>query len=123
MAQFSMEIMPQPGSVLGENQHCRATSCVEFAVLGRVKKHVFRGFIKLTHAIPSHDAFSTVFWMIDPKALDAAFGRVLAQIAALLGEGDVIAVSGKAMRGARTRMMIAVPSGPPAPDAGDRYRP
>jgi hypothetical protein len=33
--------------------------------------------------------------MIDPKALDAAFGQVLAKITALLGEGDVIAIDGK----------------------------
>ena len=52
--------------------------------------------------------------MIDPKALDAAFGRVLAEIAALLGDGDVIAIDGKALRGARdkgqsarTRMMVS----------------
>lgn len=52
--------------------------------------------------------------MIDPKALDAAFGRVLADVAALLQDGDVIAVDGKALRGARdvgesarTRMMVS----------------
>jgi hypothetical protein len=51
--------------------------------------------------------------MTDPKALDAAFGRVLAQIAVLPGDGDVIAIDGKALRGARdkgqsarTRMMV-----------------
>jgi len=42
----------------------------------------------------------TVSRMIDPKALDAAFGRVLAGIAALLGDGGVIAIDGKALRGA-----------------------
>ena len=56
--------------------------------------------------------------MIDPKAMDAAFGRVLSQIAALLGDGDVIAIDGHALRaardkgqnagqGARTRMMVS----------------
>ena len=52
--------------------------------------------------------------MIDPKVLDAAFGRVLAQIAALLGDGDVIAIDGKALRvardrgqSARTRMLVS----------------
>ena len=52
--------------------------------------------------------------MIDPKALDAAFGRVLTQVAVLLGDGDVIAIDGKALRGARdkgqsarTRMMVS----------------
>jgi predicted transposase YbfD/YdcC len=93
---------------------CGATSCAEMAAFGRSKEHVFRDFLKLKHSIPSHDTFSTVFRMIDPKALDAAFGRVLAQIAALLGEGDVIAIDGKALRGARdkgesgrTRMMVS----------------
>jgi hypothetical protein len=41
--------------------------------------------------------------MTDPKALDAAFGRVLAQIAVLPGDGDVIAIDGKALRGARDK--------------------
>jgi len=52
--------------------------------------------------------------MVDPKALDAAFGRVLAQIALLLGNGDEIAIDGKALRGARdkgqsarTKMMVS----------------
>ncbi|MEI4235388.1 ISAs1 family transposase [Roseovarius sp. D22-M7] len=52
--------------------------------------------------------------MIDPKALDAAFGKVLAEVAALLCNGDVIAIDGKALRGARekdetarTRMMVS----------------
>jgi hypothetical protein len=82
---------------------CGATSCAEMADFGRAKEHVFRGFLKLKHAIPSHDTFSTVFRMIDPRALDAALGRVLAQITALLGEGDVIAIDGKALRSARDK--------------------
>ena len=52
--------------------------------------------------------------MIDPKALDAAFSKVLAEVAALLQDGDVIAIDGKALRGARgksesakTRMMVS----------------
>ncbi|WP_332872503.1 ISAs1 family transposase [Pontibaca salina] len=84
------------------------------AAFGRAKKHLFRDFLKLKHAIPSHDTFSDVFRMIDPKALDAAFGRVLADVAALLKDGDVIAIDGKALRGARdktenarTRMMVS----------------
>jgi hypothetical protein len=69
---------------------CGATSCAEMADFGRAKEHVFRGFLKLKHAIPSHDTFSTVFRMIDPKALDAAFGRVLVAIAARLGSATVM---------------------------------
>jgi predicted transposase YbfD/YdcC len=93
---------------------CGATSCAEMAAFGRAKESVFSGFLKLKHAVPSHDTFSAVFRMIDPKALDAAFGRVLADVSALLRDGDVIAVDGKALRGARdagesarTRMMVS----------------
>jgi predicted transposase YbfD/YdcC len=84
------------------------------AAFGRAKESVFRDFLKLKHAIPSHDTFSTVLGMIDPKALDAAFGRVLAEVTALLREGDVVATCGKALRGARgkgesarSRMMVS----------------
>ena len=74
---------------------CGATSCAEMAAFGRAKESFFRGFLKLKHAIPSHDTFSTVFHMIDPKALDAAFDKVLADVAALLRDDDVIAIDGK----------------------------
>jgi predicted transposase YbfD/YdcC len=93
---------------------CGSVSCAEMAAFGRAKESFFRDFLKLKHAIPSHDTFSEVFRMIDPKALDAAFGKVLAEVAALLREGDVIAIDGKALRGARdkgesgrTRMMVS----------------
>jgi len=82
---------------------CFAINCAEMAAFGRAKEHVFKSFLKLGHAIPSHDTDPTVFRMIDPKALDAAFGRVPTAIAALLGDGDVIAIDGKALRGARDK--------------------
>ena len=47
--------------------------------------------------------------MIDPKALDAAFGKVLAEVSALLQDGDVIAIDGKALRGARGKSESAKP--------------
>jgi len=62
---------------------CGATSCAEMSAFGRAKESIFRDFLKRKHAIPSHDTFSTVFQMIDPKALDAAFGQVLADLTAL----------------------------------------
>lgn len=93
---------------------CGSASCAEMAAFGRAKERLFRDFLKLKHAIPSHDTFSEIFRVIDPKALDAAFGKVLADVAALLKDGDVIAIDGKALRGAReknesarTRMMVS----------------
>ncbi|WP_275450486.1 ISAs1 family transposase [Octadecabacter arcticus] len=91
---------------------CGSTSCAEMAAFGRAKESFFRNFLKLKHAIPSHDTFSEVFRIIDPKALDAAFSKVLADVTKLLKDGDIIAIDGKALRGARdpsesarTRMM------------------
>jgi predicted transposase YbfD/YdcC len=93
---------------------CGAASCAEMAAFGRAKINVFREFLKLKHAIPSHDTFSTVFRMIAPKALDAAFGKVFAEITARLDDGDVVAIDGKALRGVRgkddevgARMMVS----------------
>src|SRR6056297_318195 len=94
---------------------CGSNSCAEMAAFGRAKEHLFKDFLKLKHAISSHHPFTDVFRMIDPKALDAAFGEVLADVAALLKDGDVIAIDGKALRGgardksegARTRMMVS----------------
>ena len=64
---------------------CGATNCAGMAAFGIAKQHFFRDFLKLTQAILSLDTDPTVFRVIDPKALDAAFGRVLAGIAALPG--------------------------------------
>ena len=55
---------------------CGATGCAGMAMFGRAKESLFRDFLKLKHAIPSHDTFSTVFRMIDPKALSARPIRV-----------------------------------------------
>jgi hypothetical protein len=54
---------------------CGAQHCSEMAEFGRAKLKFLKRFLKLGHGIPSHDTFSTVFRMLDPKALDAAFGE------------------------------------------------
>ena len=93
---------------------CGSTSCAEMAAFGRAKESFFKNFLKLKHAIPSHDTFSEVFRIIDPKAQDAAFSKILSDVAKLLKDGDIIAIDGKALRGARdpgesagTRMMVS----------------
>ena len=40
---------------------CGAASCAEMSAFGRTKECTFRNFLKLKHAIPSHDTFSVVF--------------------------------------------------------------
>jgi predicted transposase YbfD/YdcC len=79
---------------------CGAQSCAEMAEFGREKIRFFKRFLKLRHGIPSHDTFSTVFRMLDPKALDAAFGQITARLVAALAKGGVIAIDGKSLKGA-----------------------
>jgi hypothetical protein len=93
---------------------CRSSSCADMAAFGRAKESFFRSFLNLKRAIPSRDTFSSVFQIIEPSARDAAFGKVRADVAALLRDGDVIANNSKALHGARdksenarTRMVVS----------------
>ena len=79
---------------------CGARNCSEIAEFGREKHKLFERFLKLRHGIPSHDTFSTVLRMLDPKALDAAFGQLTARLVAALAKGGVIAIDGKSLKGA-----------------------
>src|SRR5215467_8723152 len=79
---------------------CGAQHCSEMAEFGSAKLKFLRRFLKLRHGIPSHDTFSTLLRMIDPKALDAAFGRLTATLVAALAKGGVIAIDGKSLKGA-----------------------
>ena len=54
---------------------CGAQGCAEMAQFGRVKLKFFKRFLKLKHGIPSHDTFSTVFRMIEPKSLDTVAAK------------------------------------------------
>src|SRR5688572_22708956 len=70
-----------PGGILHPDirptPHVRGCSSTGFdsvyplmAAFGRAKLKFLKHFLKLKHGIPSHDTFSTVFRMLDPKALD-----------------------------------------------------
>ena len=93
---------------------CGAQNCSEMAEFGRAKIRFLKRFLKLGHDIPSHDTFSTVLRMLDPNALDAAFGRLTATLVAALTKGGVIAIDGKSLKGAfdkgekhKPRMMVS----------------
>src|SRR5262249_43252286 len=93
---------------------CGATNCTEMAEFGRTKLRFLRRFLKLKQGVPSHDTFSNVLRIIDPKALDAAFGELTASLLKALADGGVIAIDGKSLKGAydkgrafMPRMMIS----------------
>lgn len=86
---------------------CGAEDCTDMALFGRAKLDLLRQVLKLEHGAPSHDTFSRVFRLIAPEPFEAAFARFAAAFAGALT--GVVAIDGKALRGAYERGRKAVP--------------
>lgn len=118
---------------------CGATSCSDMEEFGLSKEPLLRQILTLEHGIPSHDTFSRVFRMLDPKAFETAFQEFTAAFGAAAKMGrikGVVAVDGKALRrayeagrshmpklmvslwGAQTRMALANMLAPDNDEAG-----
>lgn len=80
---------------------CGARNCSEMALFGAAKEPLLRQILALPHGIPSHDTFSALFRAVDPDAFAQAFGRFTTAIGqALAAKPGVIAIDGKALKGA-----------------------
>jgi predicted transposase YbfD/YdcC len=90
---------------------CGADAASDMAVFGRSKEGLLRQFLRLEHGIPSHDTFSRVFRLLDPHAFERAFRRFMAAFAKFNGIklSGVVAIDGKALRGAYERGRSATP--------------
>jgi predicted transposase YbfD/YdcC len=77
---------------------CGAEGCADMAEFGCAKQGLLQQLLRLEHGIPSHDTFSRVFRLLDPKAFEPVFRRFMAEFAKELH--GVVAVDGKALRGA-----------------------
>ena len=86
---------------------CGAESCVDMAEFGCAKETLLRQILRLEHGIPSHDTFSRVFRLLDPHAFEASFSRFMAEFAKQLH--GVVAIDGKALRGAFERGRRSTP--------------
>lgn len=84
---------------------CGAESCADMEDFGQSKEGVLRLVLRLEHGIPSHDTFSRVFRLLKPAAFERSFCRFMAAFAAANGLklSGVVAVDGKALRGAYER--------------------
>lgn len=82
---------------------CGAESCADMADFGEAKEGVLRRVLRLEHGIPSHDTFSRVFRLLDPERFEAAFRRFMQAFAKSSGLSGVVAIDGKAVRGAFER--------------------
>src|SRR5919197_3061343 len=90
---------------------CGAESCADMADFGQAKEGLLRLFLRLEHGIPSHDTFSRVFRLLDPQGFETAFRRFMAAFAKANGLKltGVVAIDGKALRGAYERGGQATP--------------
>jgi predicted transposase YbfD/YdcC len=90
---------------------CGAESCSDMADFGESKEELLRLVLRLEHGIPSHDTFSRVFRLLKPQAFELAFRRFMAAFAKANGLKltGIVAVDGKALRGAYERGGKATP--------------
>jgi predicted transposase YbfD/YdcC len=86
---------------------CGAEDCTDMAEFARAKLEVLRQVVKLSHGPPSHDTFSRVFRLLEPEPFERAFARFTAAFAGELK--GVVAIDGKALRGAYERGCKATP--------------
>jgi predicted transposase YbfD/YdcC len=80
---------------------CGAEDCTDMALFASAKLSFLRQVVKLEHGPPSHDTFSRVFRLIEPEPFEAAFAKFTAAFAGALK--GVVAIDGKALRGAYER--------------------
>jgi len=86
---------------------CGAEDCTDMAIFARAKLDVLKQVLKLPHGPPSHDTFSRVFRQIAPEPFEAAFAKFTAAFAGALK--GVVAIDGKALRGAYERGRKTMP--------------
>jgi predicted transposase YbfD/YdcC len=80
---------------------CGAEDCTDMAAFARAKLGFLQQVVKLEHGAPSHDTFSRVFRLLAPEPFEAAFAQFTATFAGALK--GVVAIDGKALRGAYER--------------------
>jgi predicted transposase YbfD/YdcC len=82
---------------------CGAESCSDMADFGEAKETLLRQVLRLENGVPSHDTFSRIFRLLDPEKFEAAFRRFMAAFAKTSQLEGVVAIDGKAVRGAFER--------------------
>ena len=74
-----------------------ADSFVEIELWAKEKLDWLRGYLRLTHGIPSHDTFGRLFGLIDADQFEAAFRRWVSSVLPALG-AEIVAIDGKTSR-------------------------
>jgi predicted transposase YbfD/YdcC len=90
---------------------CGAKCATDMADFGQRKIDLLRQFVPLKKGVPSHDVFSDVFRMLDPKSFERLFRSFVTAFAKFHGLdlSGVLAVDGKSLCGAYERGKSALP--------------
>jgi predicted transposase YbfD/YdcC len=86
---------------------CGAEDCTDMADFAHSRQDWLGSILDLPHGVPSHDTFSRVFRLLEPAAFEAAFTRFATSFRGKLK--GVVAIDGKALRGAYKRGFKASP--------------
>lgn len=80
---------------------CAAETWEEIAEFGQAKESWFKKFLALPNGIPSHDTFRRVFLLINPQKFQESFLVWVREVSRLTA-GEIVAIDGKQVRGARS---------------------
>jgi predicted transposase YbfD/YdcC len=91
---------------------CGEKSCTDFADFADAHFEVLREIVALPYGPPSHDTFSRVFRVLDPKELSLAIDRFVASMRDGLGlpRPRTVAIDGKALKGAYEKGKACLPA-------------
>jgi predicted transposase YbfD/YdcC len=78
-----------------------ADTFVEIELWANEKLEWLRRYLKLSNGIPSHDTFSRLFGLIDPKEFEEAFRRWASSLIPNFGNETIVAIDGKTSRRSR----------------------
>jgi predicted transposase YbfD/YdcC len=76
---------------------CGADTWTAVATYGLAKKDWLNTFLELPNGIPSHDTFSRIFGLIDPKEFQECFASWIRAVSKLT-EGEIASIDGKTLR-------------------------
>src|SRR5215471_1008048 len=90
---------------------CGAKGPTDMELFGRSKEKLLRQFLRLEHGVPSHDTFGRALRALDPNAFEQGFREFMAAFARANGIKltGVVAIDGKAVRGAYERGKRSTP--------------
>lgn len=73
-----------------------------FELFGNERLELLREYLPFEHGIPTHQTIGRVFSLVKPRAFEESFGAFMASIQKS-SEGEIIAIDGKSVRGARRK--------------------